>query len=132
MCAEGAIREMIPLGRNGAAFAAFGEIVVFFPLTVPFKGVPEGVKLGDSTLSRFLLSQKSSSQNDAQYMYLCRSLGIQPIGLLHVSARSLGIVVESTACPQTRRLDTVKNSLRPTANPTSSYLYPRSDNDRRW
>lgn len=64
---QGDIREIIPFGRNGAAFAAFGDIVVFFPPIAPFKGVPEGVKLGDSTLSRFLLFQKTPGQNDAQY-----------------------------------------------------------------
>lgn len=40
---------------NGAAFAAFGEMVVDLMLgAVPLVASSDGVKLGDSTLSRFL------------------------------------------------------------------------------
>lgn len=56
------IRERTPLGKNGAALAAFGEMVaVFFNPDDPFNGVEEGVKLGESTLKRFLLSEVLSS-----------------------------------------------------------------------
>lgn len=51
----------MPLGRNGAALAAFGEMVVvavgFLAPPEPFRS--EGVKLGESTLSRFLLLRVS-------------------------------------------------------------------------
>jgi len=52
------IREIICLGRNGAALAAFGDIVALldFPaLFTPSDGDRnEGVKLGESTLNDFL------------------------------------------------------------------------------
>jgi hypothetical protein len=52
---RGAVRDIIDLGWNGAAFAALGDMVAaFFPALDPFRG-PDGVKLGDSTLNRFLL-----------------------------------------------------------------------------
>lgn len=51
-----AIRDVILLGRNGAALAAFGEIVVvFFAADEPLADRCDGVKLGDSTFNRFLL-----------------------------------------------------------------------------
>lgn len=45
------------LGWKGAALAAFGEIVLvdFFAPDDPLTANEEGVKLGDSTLNRFLL-----------------------------------------------------------------------------
>lgn len=51
------VRDTIPFGRKGAALAAFGDIVLVFfaPPLPPFNGICEGVKLGDSTLRRFLL-----------------------------------------------------------------------------
>lgn len=43
-------------GWNGAALAAFGEMVVdFFGAEVPLPDRRDGVKLGESTLNRFLL-----------------------------------------------------------------------------
>lgn len=52
------IREIICLGRNGAALAAFGDMVVLLGLTVllePSGGDRnEGVKLGESTFRDFL------------------------------------------------------------------------------
>lgn len=52
------IRGIICLGRNGAALAALGEIVVlpdFEAFLVPSPGDRnEGVKLGESTLKDFL------------------------------------------------------------------------------
>lgn len=47
----------IPLGRKGAALAAFGEMdVAFFDGVDPFAANRVGVKLGESTFSPFLLS----------------------------------------------------------------------------
>ena len=44
------------VGWNGAAFAAFGDILVFFVVDAPpLADNEDGVKLGDSTLSHFLL-----------------------------------------------------------------------------
>ena len=58
-----AILDAAVLGWKGAAFAAFGEIVEAFfrdELEVvgddPFEGKRDGVKLGESTLKRFLLA----------------------------------------------------------------------------
>jgi hypothetical protein len=55
--------EAAVLGWKGAAFAAFGEIVEdFFREELedvgedPFDGSKDGVKLGESTLKRFLLA----------------------------------------------------------------------------
>lgn len=51
-----AIREAVVLGWKGAAFAALGEIVVdFLGTDAPLPDKREGVKLGESTLKRFLL-----------------------------------------------------------------------------
>lgn len=51
-----AIREAAVLGWNGAALAALGEMVVdFFGAEAPLPDRREGVKLGESTLKRFLL-----------------------------------------------------------------------------
>lgn len=48
--------EVETRGWNGAALAAFGEIVVdFFGADVPFPDRRDGVKLGESTLNSFLL-----------------------------------------------------------------------------
>lgn len=48
------VRGVTPLGRKGAAFAAFGDIeAVFF--AEPLRARVDGVKLGESTLRRFLL-----------------------------------------------------------------------------
>lgn len=59
----------MPLGRNGAALAAFGEMVVvaagFLGPAEPFKS--EGVKLGESTLSRFLLLPISANRMSPQH-----------------------------------------------------------------
>lgn len=54
---NGIIRDdAATLGWNGAALAAFGEMVVdFFGAEVPLPDKREGVKLGESTLNRFLL-----------------------------------------------------------------------------
>lgn len=50
------IREAEVLGWKGAAFAAFGEMVVdFFGADAPLPASKDGVKLGESTLNRFLL-----------------------------------------------------------------------------
>lgn len=52
------IRDETVLGWNGAAFAAFGDIVAdtfFVGVVDPFVDSREGVKLGESTLNRFLL-----------------------------------------------------------------------------
>ena len=54
---NGIIRDdAATLGWKGAALAAFGEMVVdFFGVEVPLPDRREGVKLGESTLNRFLL-----------------------------------------------------------------------------
>lgn len=54
---NGIIRDdAATLGWNGAALAAFGDMVVdFFGADVPLPDKREGVKLGESTLNRFLL-----------------------------------------------------------------------------
>jgi hypothetical protein len=57
------ILEETARGWKGAAFAAFGDIVeAFFKDELedvgedPLEGIKEGVKLGESTLKRFLLA----------------------------------------------------------------------------
>jgi hypothetical protein len=54
---DGILRDVAEtLGWNGAALAAFGEMVVdFFGAEVPLPDKRDGVKLGESTLNRFLL-----------------------------------------------------------------------------
>ena len=49
------IRDAVGRGWNGAAFAAFGEIGLDFLGPVPLPERSDGVKLGESTLNRFLL-----------------------------------------------------------------------------
>lgn len=50
------LRDEAVRGWKGAAFAALGEMVVaFFAAEVPFPERIDGVKLGESTLKRFLL-----------------------------------------------------------------------------
>jgi hypothetical protein len=44
-----------PLGRNGAALAAFGDIEAAFFGVDPFAANRDGVKLGESTFNPFLL-----------------------------------------------------------------------------
>lgn len=52
----GVIRDDATLGWNGAALAALGEMVVdFLETDVPLPDKSDGVKLGESTLNRFLL-----------------------------------------------------------------------------
>ena len=87
------IRDAIPLGMNGAALAALGDMVaVFFPALDPLRGVPDGVKLGESTLNRFLLlldtanshripergSISSEKKNSKNYLSAC---GAFPLSL---------------------------------------------------
>jgi hypothetical protein len=50
------LREVTLLGRNGAALTALGDMdVVFLGAEEPFAARSDGVKLGESTLNRFLL-----------------------------------------------------------------------------
>jgi hypothetical protein len=49
------IRDAAGRGWNGAAFAAFGEMGFDFLGAVPLPDKRDGVKLGESTLNRFLL-----------------------------------------------------------------------------
>lgn len=50
------IRDVAGRGWNGAAFAAFGEMGLdFLGAEVPLPDRRDGVKLGESTLNRFLL-----------------------------------------------------------------------------
>jgi hypothetical protein len=50
-------------GWNGAALTAFGEMAVdFFGAEVPFPDKRDGVKLGESTLKRFLLFSMMSDE----------------------------------------------------------------------
>lgn len=50
------IRDAAGRGWNGAAFAAFGEMGLdFLGPEVPLPERRDGVKLGESTLNRFLL-----------------------------------------------------------------------------
>ena len=51
----GNLLELLPLGINGAAPAALGDIAVsFFAIVAPFVAGDAGVKLGESTFRRFL------------------------------------------------------------------------------
>lgn len=64
---EGVIRDDV-LGRNGAAFAALGDMVVdFFGADAPLPESRDGVKLGESTLNRFLLLGSVSNSDSARH-----------------------------------------------------------------
>jgi hypothetical protein len=61
-------------GRNGAALAAFGDIAVdFLGADTPLPDSNDGVKLGESTLNRFLLSNEKYSVSN-----LCPDLTQRP------------------------------------------------------
>jgi hypothetical protein len=49
------MRVIEPFGRNGAALAAFGDMVLGFFGVDPFAANNVGVKLGESTFNPFLL-----------------------------------------------------------------------------
>lgn len=72
---EKTIRDETPLGWNGAAFAAFGDIVAVFFVGVvavePLADSKEGVKLGESTLNRFLLNWKSQVSHCPFHTHRC-------------------------------------------------------------
>lgn len=50
-----------PFGRNGAALAALGEMVLGFFGVDPFAANNVGVKLGESTFNPFLFDQNTLS-----------------------------------------------------------------------
>ena len=65
------IRDEVVRGWKGAALAAFGDIAVdFFGADTPFPDSRDGVKLGESTLNRFLLSNETVlvSENSAIFV----------------------------------------------------------------
>lgn len=49
-----------PFGRNGAALAALGDMVLGFFGVDPFAANNVGVKLGESTFSPFLFDQRKT------------------------------------------------------------------------
>jgi hypothetical protein len=91
---RGAIRDIIDLGWKGAAFAAFGDMVAaaFFPAPDPFRG-PDGVKLGDSTLNRFLLLGEQSDHvlemNHSECLWLRRPTSLH-VAHFHSASRGRG------------------------------------------
>ena len=78
------MQDEIPLGWNGAALAALGDMVVDFFVGVvaddPLADSKEGVKLGDSTLNRFLLLWVLQvSRFPLQSRMLTSTRGFQPV-----------------------------------------------------
>ena len=58
-------------GWKGAALAAFGDIAVdFFGADTPFPDSRDGVKLGESTLNRFLLSNETVLVSKARLLFV--------------------------------------------------------------
>lgn len=73
-CQEGIIRDDAETrGWNGAALTAFGEMAVdFFGAEVPLPDKRDGVKLGESTLNRFLLLYMMTDESLVADAKACR------------------------------------------------------------
>jgi hypothetical protein len=65
------VRDDVARGWKGAALAAFGDIVVdFFGADTPFPDSRDGVKLGESTLNRFLLLNETDLVSKARLLFV--------------------------------------------------------------
>ena len=57
------MEDIEPFGRNGAALAALGDMVLGFFGVDPFAANNVGVKLGESTFNPFLFNQETPCQS---------------------------------------------------------------------
>lgn len=65
------VRDDVVRGWKGAALAALGDIAVdFFGADTPFPDSRDGVKLGESTLNRFLLSNETVLVSKARLLFV--------------------------------------------------------------
>lgn len=78
------IEVIEPFGRNGAALAALGDMVLGLFGVDPFAANNVGVKLGESTFNPFLVGQETQCQRCSSISTRCcvRCFGSAPVRVL--------------------------------------------------